>query len=69
MDPQDPQEENFEATPELYITEAEYKKCEHYFIRISATSFSCKKCTAGWIDNGEFRFKNGQFVDFLKPQA
>lgn len=50
------------GTPEKKRIVASPIKCEHYYVRKSATVFGCQNCTNHWIDNGEFIFENGKLV-------
>ncbi|PWT73686.1 MAG: hypothetical protein C5B59_12900 [Bacteroidetes bacterium] len=48
--------------PESIVVSANPLKCDHYYIRRSATVFGCSKCDNSWIDNGELQFENGKLV-------
>lgn len=41
---------------------SELKKCKHYFKRTAANFVSCITCNAMWMDNGEWRLKDGNVV-------
>lgn len=64
-----PELEAMYGTPESTIDFVAPKKCDHYFVRKSATVFGCRDCGCHWIDNGEFQFTDGKYSDFIKrPQ-
>ena len=52
------------GTPEVVLTEARLIRCEHYYVRKSPTVFGCNKCTNHWVDNGEFKFRDGKFLSY-----
>lgn len=60
----DPQEESFNASPEVYITDTTPKPHDHYFTRKNNKEFTCRNCTAHWIDNGAFQFEAGKFLKY-----
>lgn len=38
-------------------------KCEHFYIRKSASDIGCNNCYNGWIDNGKFDIQDGKIVE------
>ena len=50
--------------PDITFDTIKKNKCKHYYYRISPTEFGCKECGVGWLDNGQFQFKDGAYNDF-----
>ena len=48
--------------PDTFLREFKPHKCEHFFIRTSATEFGCKSCSAHWL-NSTWKFENGKLVE------
>ena len=45
---------------ETTISTEDFKKCEHYLKRVTATTVECTHCHNGWIDMGDWEVKKGK---------
>ena len=48
--------------PDNQVIEIRPLKCEHLFIRVSATEVGCSLCPNRWIDGGHFILKDNKII-------
>lgn len=56
----DQERERFDAETFKFDMKQLKDRCDHYFVRRTATTVECQNCPAGWQDMGKFKIKDGK---------